>query len=169
MSVLHTRIRNHCSDLNFHLYLNHFKDNVSCSCGYQIENAEHYFFHCPRYTDQRIQLFRDLHILHPLKLFILVYGSNKQYDDVNKHTFVSVHGFIRNSKRFDRRHSQAVFVTLFLAKLTYPSPVRQSNSSIFSYVCIQILFIFHFIYQSVHIYNNRTNYNRLMHSNYLYI
>ena len=105
MSVLHTRIRNHCSDLNFHLYLNQFKDNVSCSCGYQIENAEHYFVHCPRYTDQRIQLFRDLHILHPLKLFILVYGSNKQYDDVNKHTFVSVHGFIRNSKRFDRRHS----------------------------------------------------------------
>jgi len=54
MSVLHTRIRNQCSDLNFHLYLNHIKDNASCSCGYPIENAEQYFFHCPRYTDQRI-------------------------------------------------------------------------------------------------------------------
>ena len=34
MSVLHTRIRNQCSDLNFHVYLNHIKDNASCSCGY---------------------------------------------------------------------------------------------------------------------------------------
>ena len=104
-SDLQTRIRNQCSDLNFHLYLNHIKDNASCSCGYQIENAEHFFFHSPRYTDQRIQLFRDLHILHPLNRNILLYGSNDQYDDVFNHTFLSVHSFIRNSKRFDRRHS----------------------------------------------------------------
>ena len=81
----------------------------------------------------------------------------------------SVHSFIRNSKRFDRRHSLAVFVTVFLAKLAYPSLVRPNNSFIFSYVCIQILFIFHFIYQSVKIYNNRTNYNCLMHSYFLHI
>ena len=64
-----------------------------------IENAGHYFFHCPRYTDQRIQLFRDLHILHPLNRNILLYGSNDQYDDVFNHTFLSVHSFIRNAKR----------------------------------------------------------------------
>jgi len=61
------------------------------------------------------------------------------------------------------------FVTLYLPKLTYPSPVRPSNSSLFSYVCIPIIFIFHFIYQSVHIYNNRTNYNCIMHSYFLHI
>ena len=72
MSVPHTRIRNQCSDLNFHLYLNHIKDNASCSCGYPIENAEHYFFHCPRYTDQRIQLFRDLHRIHPVNHNIFI-------------------------------------------------------------------------------------------------
>jgi len=99
MSVLHTRIRNQCSDLNFHLYLNHTKDNASCSCGYPIENAEQYFFHCPRYTDQRIQLVRDLHRIHPFNLNILLYGSNDQYGDVNRHTFLSVHSFIRNAKR----------------------------------------------------------------------
>ncbi len=41
-TVYHARIRNHCSNLNADLYLNHLRDSPTCQCGYRSENAEHF-------------------------------------------------------------------------------------------------------------------------------
>ena len=44
LSILHMRIRNNCSDLNFDLFPNGISVHATCSCGYPIEDAEHYLF-----------------------------------------------------------------------------------------------------------------------------
>ena len=41
-SIIHARIRNNCSDLQFGLFQNHLSLNNSCSCGHTIENASHF-------------------------------------------------------------------------------------------------------------------------------
>ena len=46
LSVIHARIRNKCSDLNHDLFLNRLRDNEICDCGFEKEDAEHYFFNC---------------------------------------------------------------------------------------------------------------------------
>ena len=53
LAVLHARLRNNCSDLHVKcdLFHNHLTDSLSCSCGYIMENAEHYFFECDNYRD----------------------------------------------------------------------------------------------------------------------
>ena len=44
LSVMHSRIRNNCSNLSNDLYHNHLTMNPLCSCNQEIENAEHFFF-----------------------------------------------------------------------------------------------------------------------------
>ena len=44
LSVMHSRIRNNCSNLSNDLYLNHLTMNPLCSCNQEIENAEHFSF-----------------------------------------------------------------------------------------------------------------------------
>ena len=43
-SVYHCRIRNNCSNLNDDLFNNHLKPTAACDCGFESEDAEHYFF-----------------------------------------------------------------------------------------------------------------------------
>lgn len=105
MSILHARLRNNCSDLNYDLFCNHVKDYMSCSCGFPVENAEHYFFHCPHYANQRIDLFRVLHNIHPVNLNLFLHGSSEHSEETNTNTFLSVHAFIRSTKRFDRHRN----------------------------------------------------------------
>ena len=61
LSLLHTRIRNYCSDRQLDLFNNHVSDNAFCSCGHCIESAEHYFFRCSHYTLHRHKLFNQIH------------------------------------------------------------------------------------------------------------
>ena len=102
LSLLHTRLRNKCSDLKFDLFTNHFKNSASCVCGHLVENAEYFFFHCAKYTNQRIKLCHDLQHIHPLNLNMLLFGSIEHTNEVNKHSCVCTQEFIKNSKRFDR-------------------------------------------------------------------
>ena len=50
LSVLHARIRNSFSDLKSDLFQNHLTDDKKCTCGYDNENALHYYFECNNYT-----------------------------------------------------------------------------------------------------------------------
>ena len=59
LSILHTRIKKNCSDLKFDLFSNGLSAHATCSCGYPIEDAEHYLFRCNNYTVQRLKLFQD--------------------------------------------------------------------------------------------------------------
>ena len=54
LSILHTRIRNNCSDLKFDLFSNGISVHANCGCGYPTEDAKHYLFRCNYYSVQRL-------------------------------------------------------------------------------------------------------------------
>lgn len=99
-SVFHCRIRNNCSNLNKDLYDNHLKESPLCNCGTGIENAEHYFFKCELYTNERIILFRATRKFHPLGLHFMLFGSDSLSVEDNIIFFSHVHRYIKNTKRF---------------------------------------------------------------------
>ena len=39
------------------------------------ETADHYLFHCTRYTNERFQLFEDTMQFHPFNCDFLLFGS----------------------------------------------------------------------------------------------
>ena len=75
LSVLHSRIRNHCSNLNNDLFNNHLRDNPLCIWFNETEDDEHYFFHCNKYKNER-NIFFEIDIdFQPLTMNILLYGN----------------------------------------------------------------------------------------------
>jgi hypothetical protein len=99
-SVIHTRLRNRCSNLNHDLFCNHLHVNGNCKCGAEREDSEHYFFKCRYYAHYRISLFRSLHHLHPLCLNLLLFGSPNLNAEENRNIFLAVQKFIKDSNRF---------------------------------------------------------------------
>ncbi len=78
--VHHARIRIGCSKLNNDLFNNlHVVDSPSCICGAPYENAEHFFFHCPRFYNIRQTLLDDIQGIMPINVDHLLYG-NADYD-----------------------------------------------------------------------------------------
>ena len=100
LSVVHTRIRNRCSNLNFDLFSNYISQNASCKCGYDQEDAEHYFFRCTQYAIQRNNLFQALRRFHPLNINILLYGSDNFSFEDNSLIFRTVQTYIKDTERF---------------------------------------------------------------------
>ena len=86
LSVMHTRLRNNCSNLNFDLYSNHISPFPTCSCGYIAEDVKHFFFQCPNFTEPRVKLFRELRRFHPLSLQLLLFGSDSL--DYGENSFI---------------------------------------------------------------------------------
>lgn len=99
-SVMHARIRNNCSDLNFDLFSNHLRLDPTCSCDEGPENSTHFFFHCKHYENQRLRLFQETHTLHPLNIQKLLFGDASLSFDQNCIIFNSVQLFIIRSGRF---------------------------------------------------------------------
>ena len=54
--VMLTRIRHNCSSLKGDRYRVNIAANPQCSCGSSIEDAQHNFFDCPQYTEERHSL-----------------------------------------------------------------------------------------------------------------
>ena len=104
LSVIHARIRNNCSNLYNDLYLNHLMPDPLCSCNLENENAEHYFFRCPKYLNERITLFNETRNFHPLSLDTLIYGVDHLTFKENMCIFTAVHTYIKNTDRFSRNH-----------------------------------------------------------------
>ncbi|MCG7879870.1 MAG: hypothetical protein N0C90_26630, partial [Candidatus Thiodiazotropha endolucinida] len=102
LSVLHARIRNFCSNLNFDLYSNHLLPSPACSCSCDIEDAEHYFFTCLKYTNERVTLFQSTRHFHPLNLHVLLLGDDNLSIEDNTTIFTAVQVFIKDTKRFIR-------------------------------------------------------------------
>lgn len=98
--VHHARLRNNCSNLFADLFINHLRDSPICQCGKGIENAEHYFFKCTSFLNERIELFRNTRELHPLSTSKLLFGNDTLNDEQNKFIFNEVHKFIKNTRRF---------------------------------------------------------------------
>ena len=90
LSILHVRLRNHCSNLNFDLYNNHIRDNPLCDCLRNVESAEHFFFECTRFVAQRTVLFNGTRQFHPLNISTLLYGNEDLPLESNFNIFTSI-------------------------------------------------------------------------------
>ena len=101
ISVIHARIRNKCSDLNHDLFLNRLRDNEICDGGFEKEDAEHYFFNCRKYLNERRKLFRNTHKFHPLNLDTILRGRDSLTLEDNVNIFNSVHEYIRTQSVFE--------------------------------------------------------------------
>ena len=95
-SIINARLRNLCSNLNYNLFYNHLRPDSICDCLRDGETAEHYFFKCVRYTDQRIILFRDTRDFHPLSVSTLLQGKETLSDEDNSRLFQYVQIYIQS-------------------------------------------------------------------------
>jgi hypothetical protein len=101
LSVMHARLRNNCSNLNGDLHNNHLRDDPYCSCNNnEFENASHFFFSCPNYREQRLELFIQTREFHPLNINILLFGNTDLTYEQNSILFKAVQQFIKDTKRF---------------------------------------------------------------------
>ena len=95
LSVLHARIRNKCSNLN-----NHLSPTPLCNRCQETEDAEHFLFICPNFTEHRITMFHSTRSFHPLYANKLPYGNPNLTNDENTRIFTAVQNYIKSSKRF---------------------------------------------------------------------
>ena len=100
ISVLHARIRNNCSNLFFDLYINHLSPSPTCSCSEEVEDAEHYFFRCSHFINERIALFRSTRNFNPLNVNKLLFGNENLTPEENVTIFKAVQTFIKDTRRF---------------------------------------------------------------------
>ena len=103
--IHHARIRNKCSSLNCDLFNNHLRDNKHCMCGNLCEDAEHFFFRCPLYTNQRLQLFTDTRQHHPLSCQKLLFGIDNLSAEDNSALFQYVQRYIKLTRRFETQNA----------------------------------------------------------------
>ena len=76
LSVMHSRIRNNCSNLLNALYLNYLTMNPLCSYNQEIENAEHFFYRS-KYANERLRLFHETREYHPLNINMILFGDER--------------------------------------------------------------------------------------------
>ena len=100
-SVILTRIRHNCSSLNADLNRVNIVPSSSCTCGANFETAQHYFFECRNYTNQRYNLLRALRFVSVVTLDTLLYGCSTFVNERNKLVINAVLVYIKDSKRFD--------------------------------------------------------------------
>ena len=100
ISVLHARIRNNCSNLFYDLYINHFSPSPTCSCSEEVEDAEHYFFRCSNFRNEKETLLRSTRDFHPLNINILLFGDENLTTAENTIIFTVFQTFIKDARRF---------------------------------------------------------------------
>ena len=95
LSVIHARIRNNCSNLNNDLFINHLCENPLCNWCNEIEDSEHYFFHCNNYRNERHLFFEAARDFQPLTTQLLLYGNEIVDNTLNSTLFRAEHDYIR--------------------------------------------------------------------------
>ena len=75
----------------------------ACSCGAPIENADHYFFECPLYTNQRNNLLIYLNRLriNDAYVAVLTAGTHNYDEYINRSIIQFAIKFIKDSHRFE--------------------------------------------------------------------
>ena len=102
-----SRLRLKFSHLNEHKFRHNFKDALSpmCDCGSKTETTDHFFLCCLFFATQRQKLLNDLLKIDPslrnlkdeLLLDIILYGSDKYKDTVNKEILLYTISYIKNA------------------------------------------------------------------------
>ena len=104
LNILYTRIRNNCSALHNDLFHANLIHSPSCSCGYSTENAEHFLLYCKRFDAQRNILYRSLLAANVhIDLNTLLFVSQIYNIDTNRHVFITVQTYIKETCRFSFR------------------------------------------------------------------
>ena len=98
-----TRIRHRSNSLKAYLYGVNVISSPGCGCGAPIENADHYFFECPLYTNQRNNLFINLNRLqiNDADVAVLTAGSHNYDENTNRLIIQFTIKFIKDSQRFE--------------------------------------------------------------------
>ena len=80
----------------------HVEDSPHCACDQVNEDPYHYFFVCPFYKVQRVQMMNDLsqYITGIPRLSHILYGNDALSETYNKYIFIIVHKFIKDTERF---------------------------------------------------------------------
>lgn len=100
LDIILVRIRHKCSSLNGDLFRVNIIPYSKCDCGSDVESAEHYFFECSFYTEQRNRLLERLNFIPFINLELLTKGSS-QYDvETNKCIYLAVTKYIKETQRF---------------------------------------------------------------------
>ena len=94
------RIKHNCSSLNADLNRVNIVPSPFCTCGPSIENANHYFFHCPLYHVSRNRLIASL---PPVVITIetVINGHESLTREANQQIRKSVLQFIKETGRFN--------------------------------------------------------------------
>ena len=102
LGVIHSQFRMQCSNLKGDLHSLHVVDDPVCICSNQIENCEHFFFHCYLYATQRVAFLARLKEICSVDITtdLLLFGSNELDSDVNCQIFELVESYIYESGRF---------------------------------------------------------------------
>ena len=99
--ILHARLRNVCSNLNYDLFRVNLTADPSCVCGNPCKNAFHFFFECPIHNMCHLEMENTMRIISiPIFLNLLLNGSNTLTHKENTHIFLNVQRFISKTKRF---------------------------------------------------------------------
>ena len=92
------RLRLEMSNLNNDLVNRYVNTDPKCSCGYSKETAEHYFLHCPNYSNTRVSRVLTLPICQTDSRTLLCSNLDPLLPE-NKHIFLAVQEFILLAKR----------------------------------------------------------------------
>lgn len=103
LGIIHAQFRMNCSNLNGHLFSLHVIDDPTCICSNEIENCEHFFFHCHMYIAQRenfLASIREVCNGCPITVNLLLFGNEDLSEVINLQLFALVETFIFDSNRF---------------------------------------------------------------------
>eukprot|EP00745_Piridium_sociabile_P003127 TRINITY_DN11889_c0_g1_i7.p1 TRINITY_DN11889_c0_g1~~TRINITY_DN11889_c0_g1_i7.p1 ORF type:complete len:377 (-),score=26.29 TRINITY_DN11889_c0_g1_i7:46-1176(-) len=97
--IIHCRLRQGMSNINFDLYNRHLTSNPACACGYPRETAEHYLLHCQQLSALRNETILTLPLnFRPIQT--LLFGNGMLTVTENELIFQTVQDYIRRSGRF---------------------------------------------------------------------
>ena len=101
-SIIHSQFRLKCSNLKSDLFGLHVIEDPFCICSNQVENCNHFFFHCHLHTLPRARLFDQLRLECNVEITtdLLLYGSDFLSKDCNKKIFALVEEYILQTGRF---------------------------------------------------------------------
>ena len=55
------------------LYVNYLSPSPTCSCSEEVEDADHYFFNCSNFNNERGALLRATRDFYPLNIYSFVW------------------------------------------------------------------------------------------------
>ena len=100
LNIILCQLRNHASDLNYDKYLDHLVDDCSCSCGADTENAIHFFFQCPQYSNIRHHIISVYNLLGYINTHVLSHGAIDRSNQINETILFHINSYIKDSRRF---------------------------------------------------------------------